>query len=149
MSQQVKRPPLAELYEPDETAWLEESSRLIRAGRVDELDYANLASYLDDMAKRDRREVHSRLRTLIAHLLKWHYQPAMRSNSWKSTVIEQRAELEELLESGTLRRHAEECLSKAYSTAVKSAASETDLPASRFPADCPFTLEQILAEELP
>ena len=53
----ARRKALADLYEPDETAWLEESSRLIRAGQLDELDYENLASYLDDMARSDRREV--------------------------------------------------------------------------------------------
>jgi hypothetical protein len=148
MSQQVKRPSLADLYEPDETAWLEESSRLIRAGRLDELDYANLASYLDDMAIRDRREVNSRLRTLIAHLLKWHYQPQQRTRSWSNTVSDQQYELGLLLESGTLRRYAAEVLSKIYAAAVKKAASETALPASTFPTDCPFTLEQILTEEL-
>jgi len=29
---------LAKLYEPDETAWLDASSRLMRDGRLDELD---------------------------------------------------------------------------------------------------------------
>jgi hypothetical protein len=52
------------------------------------------------------------------------------------------------LENTTLRRHAKEILSKAYKAAVRKAAGETRLPESTFPADCPFTLDQILTEEL-
>ncbi|MGH8479427.1 MAG: DUF29 family protein [Gammaproteobacteria bacterium] len=44
------------LYEHDETAWLETMAELIRLGRLDEIDYPNLAEYLADMARRDRRE---------------------------------------------------------------------------------------------
>jgi Domain of unknown function DUF29 len=139
---------LAAMYEPDEVAWLEESCRLIRAGRVEELDYPNLASYLDDMAIRERREVESRLRTLVAHLLKWHYQPQKRTRSWEKTVLDQRYELELMLESATLRRHAQDILAKSYSSAVRKAASETRLPPTTFPVECPYTLEQVLTEEL-
>src|SRR5258708_39010814 len=83
---------LGVLYEPDETAWLEESSRHIRAGRLDCLDYENLASYLEDMARRDRREIQSRLTILIAHLLKWRYQADKRTRSWEQTIVTQRIE---------------------------------------------------------
>jgi hypothetical protein len=81
------------LYEHDETAWLEAMAELIRMGRLDELDYANLAEYLSDMARRDRREVESRLSGLLSHVLKWVHQTDGRSGSWKGTIIEQRQEL--------------------------------------------------------
>src|SRR5438094_601214 len=48
---------LPELYEADETAWLETMADLIRAGKYKELDYLHLGEYLSDMARRDRREV--------------------------------------------------------------------------------------------
>src|SRR3954453_16491367 len=96
------------LYEQDETAWLETMSELIRMGRLEEVDYPNLAEYLADMARRDRREVTSRLAVLIAHLLKWDHQPERRSGSWRGTVEVQRQELAELLESRVLRTHAGE-----------------------------------------
>jgi len=78
-----------DLYETDETAWLEETSRLIREGRLQELDYPHLQEYLLDMAKRDRREVRSRLIQLIAHILKWQHQLDSRSSSWKRSVFDQ------------------------------------------------------------
>ena len=72
---------LADLYEADETAWLDAMAESIRKGRLDDLDYAHLAEYLEDMAKRDRREVKSRLTVLAAHVLKWQHQPKKRSRS--------------------------------------------------------------------
>jgi hypothetical protein len=141
------RPPLADLYEADETAWLEEMSRLVAERRFADLDAEHLSEYLCDMAKRDKREVLSRLTVLLAHLLKWEHQPEQRSNSWRGTILTQRHELEDLLESGTLRRYAGEVLPKAYRNAGRQAAVETGLPDDRFPAECPFSLERVLRDE--
>src|ERR1700730_1914898 len=99
--------PLGLLYERDETAWLEAMSELIRLGRLDEVDYPNLAEYLADMARRDRREGESRLIVWLTRALKWAHQPARRSGSWRGTIIEQRQELEGLVSRGVLRNHAE------------------------------------------
>ena len=78
-------------------------AELIRLGRLDEIDYPNLAEYLADMARRDRLEVESRLAVLIVHALKWTHQPDRRSGNWKATIIEQRQELEGLGSRGALR----------------------------------------------
>jgi hypothetical protein len=139
---------LAALYEQDETEWLDLMAELIDEGRYEELDFRNLSEYLKDMARRDRREVESRLRVLIAHLLKWTYQPERRSRSWGATIIEQQEELILLLESGTLRKHATAILSKVYSRAVGQARAETGLPGETFPAECPWTLDQLESTDL-
>ncbi len=138
-------PPISSLYEQDETAWLELTADLIAQGRFGEVDHEHLREYLSDMARRDRREVLSRLATLLAHLLKWEYQPEQRSNSWRGTIVAQRSELEDLLESGTLRRHAAEVLDRAYKSAVERAAAETGLAIDVFPAHCAMSLEQVMA----
>ncbi|MCC6419673.1 MAG: DUF29 domain-containing protein [Gemmataceae bacterium] len=140
-----RRAELTRLYEADETAWLEEMSRLIREGRLDEADTENLSGYLLDMAKRDRREVVNRLTTLIMHVLKSDHQPRKRSRSWQVTILTQKDELQDLLESQTLKNHAAEVLGKAYARAVKYASEETGLPADRFPNECPYTLDELLS----
>jgi hypothetical protein len=140
---------LPNLYVVDETAWLEEMSRRICEGRYEELDYRNLASYLEDMAGRDRREVRGRLKILLAHLLKWDVQPGYRSGSWKATILVQRQELRSLLASKTLRNYAEEALKEAYELAVAVAISETGLINNTFPEDCPFTIDDLLTAEPP
>lgn len=137
----VATPP--DLYERDETAWLELTSTLVAQGRWDEIDRDNLREYLTDMANRDKKEVKSRLIVLLMHLLKWEYQPERRTTSWRLTVEEQLDELRDDLAAGSLRNHAEAVLPEAYARARKKAAGETELPLATFPVDCPVTIDVI------
>lgn len=137
---------LSVLYEQDETAWLEAMSALAASGRYAEMDYRHLSEYLAGTAKRDRREVFSRLIVLLSHLLKWEHQPERRSGSWRGTIREQRRELRQLLESGTLRNHAEAVLADAYTEARRQAADETELSLDVFPVEDARGLDELLAE---
>ena len=139
--------PLSVIFEQDETAWLEIMAHLAAEGRYDEMDHAHLSEYLADMAKRDRREVSSRLVTLLTHLLKWEHQPDHRTGSWQGTILEQRRELRKLLESGTLLNHAQAVLAEAFEDARKQAAAETGLSRATFPAECSRGLESLLADD--
>ena len=139
---------LSELYEVDETAWLELMAELIQQGCWSDLDYAHLQEFLTDMARRDRREVESRLVVLLAHLLKWVHQPDQRSRSWRGTIVEQRQELASLASRGVLRNHAEAVLGEAYTRAIERAIAETGLAAEVFPGECPYTIEQLLSADL-
>jgi len=136
---------LPDLYLEDETAWLEAMAERIRKGTIANLDYSNLGEYLSDMAKRDRREVESRLVVLLMHILKWVHQPDHRSGSWRSSIIEQRQELVRLASGGILRNHAEAVLHEVYAEALERAAAETGLPSSAFPTDCEFAFDELLA----
>ncbi len=138
---------LSPLHETDETAWLEQTAELIRGGQFEHIDSAALAEYLTDMAKRDRREVLSRLVVLLAHLLKWEHQPDRRCGSWQATILEQQRELRQLLESGTLRNHAMAVLAEAYADARKQAAAETGQARSVFPDECRWDLDAALADQ--
>jgi hypothetical protein len=140
---------LKQLYLSDETAWLEAMAELIARKELSVLDYDNLREYLTDMAKRDRREVLSRLIVLIAHHLKWQFQPKRRSTSWRMTIKAQREELIEILESGVLSKHAENMLPKAYRSAVQQAAIETGFPESTFPASSKLSAREWVALPVP
>ncbi len=137
--------PLSQLYEQDFVAWLEETARLLREGRWDQVDVEHMVEEVEGMANRDRRELMSRLRALILHLLKWRCQPEKRSGSWRSTVIEQRSRLEGLLEqSPSLKRTLPEMAGQVYPAAVQRASGETGLPVKSFPPECPFSVDEIL-----
>lgn len=141
-------PTLSELYETDETAWLEAMVERIALGQLDGLDYAHLQEYLTDMAIRDRREVKSRLTVLLSHLLKWQHQPDQRTGSWSATILLQQSDLEDLAATGVLRKHAEAVLESSFAKAVDVAANETKLPTTTFPPHCPWTIEQLLHDNL-
>jgi hypothetical protein len=132
-------------YEQDFYAWTVEQGRLLRAGDLSAIDTVNLAEEIESMGRRDRRELESRLTVLLIHLLKWQMQPDQRSRSWSATMREQRRQIEKLLrESPSLRSFAANVLAQTYSEAREDAADETGLPESVFPAECPFTLDEVL-----
>lgn len=139
---------LSSLYEADETAWLEIMARLAAERRFDEMDHEHLSEFLTDMALRERREVVSRMIVLLAHWLKWDHQPKKRSQSWRNTIREQRRELRMLLQSGTLRNHAEELLAEAYREARGDAAEETGLGLGRFPLGSAMSVDDLLTRRL-
>ncbi len=141
---------LSELYEKDETAWLDAMAELATHGRAESLDLVNLAEFLESMANRDRRESSSRLLLLLMHLLKWEYQPEARTGSWRRTISEQRRQLREICESGVLQNYIRARFEQTYDQARYQASIETDLPLERFPSHCPFSLDELLSDsELP
>ena len=137
--------PSAKLYDQDFALWTAEAARLLREGRFQEIDIEHVAEEIEDMGKRDYREVLSRLALILQHLLKWQFQPDKRTGSWKTALINQRREIELVFEqSPSLRRAAVQLLPCAYRQAIQDAAGETGMPEDSFPHECPYTLEQAL-----
>jgi hypothetical protein len=132
-------------YEQDFYAWLLKSVELLRQRKFSELDVEHLAEELEGMARSDKRELINRFAVLLAHLLKWQYQPEKRSKNWERTIKEQRKRIFLLLEdSPSLRYEIEKKLSDAYEIAILSTANETGLDESVFPESCEYSLEEIL-----
>jgi len=134
-----------DLYERDFYEWTVCNARLLRSGRAGEADLAHIAEEIEDMGKRERRELLHRLSILTAHLLKWKVQPDRRSRSWELTIRVQRKDLTKLLgENPSLRPYLTKSLPEAYEHAAVEAMTETGHPESDFPSTCPFTLDVIL-----
>ncbi len=136
---------LSQLYETDFNLWIEQTVNYLKKGDLDALDLENLIEEISDMGRNNRREVFSRLKVLLMHLLKWKYQPQKRTNSWINTIDEQREQLELILkDSPSLKPYFKQILPECYQKAVRSAVNETNLPKKTFPVDCPFNQEQVL-----
>lgn len=136
------------LYDTDYYLWLEETAKLLREGKFRELDTQNLIEEIEEMGRSEKRSVESNLVVVLMHLLKHKYQPENRSNSWKYTIREHRRRLRNLLaDSPSLKRYLQENFAKCYEDARKEAADETGLPLVTFPAESPFTTEQVLDSE--
>jgi hypothetical protein len=137
-------------YENDVVAWANEQASLIRAGRFDELDLAHIAEEIEDVGKSEQRELASRMAVLLAHILKWQFQPQKRSVSWTLTIKEQRRLL--------VRRIAKtpslgpmlvdpEWIDEIWVDAKALAEKETGLDISTFPEACPWAMADVLAED--
>ncbi|HSA81209.1 MAG TPA: DUF29 domain-containing protein [Geminicoccaceae bacterium] len=134
-------------YADDLHAWSLEQAALLRARRTEGLDWERLAEELEAMVGRDRRELKSRLRVILLHLLKWQTQPARRGASWRKTLRAQRQHIRDLLqESPSLRPQVPALVLEAYPDAVKNAVDETGLPLGRFPVDCPYAADEVRPE---
>jgi len=135
-------------YDNDFYAWTVYNAKLLREGKLSEIDIEHIAEEIESMGKSEKRELLNRLALLIAHLLKWKYQSARRSNSWKYTIKEQRLRLTRLLaDSPSLKKELETKISDAYEDACYIALSETGLNEETFPVDCPFNLQNCLDQD--
>jgi len=137
------------LYEHDFYAWANEQAALLRAGKVAAADIANVAEEIESMGRAERNELTNRLTVLLAHLLKWDVQPERRGRSWLLTIREQRLQAGRTLKQNpSLRPLLSEIMADAYEVALISAQRETDLPEDAFPAECPWTFDRAMREEL-
>ena len=140
-----------DLYERDYYLWLSYTAQLIKEGKFAAVDAANLIEEIEDMGRSEKRAVKSNLIIVLLHLLKYKYQPAKRTNSWKSSIREHRRRLRDDFEvSPSLKRYSEEVFAQCYQDGREQAADETGLALNAFPPESPFTLEETLnADYLP
>src|ERR1700682_4982184 len=87
------------LYETDFYAWTQEQAQLLRERRWSDLDLDNLVDEVESVGSSEKREIRSRLKVLLTHLLKWKFQPGLRGNSWRRTIHEQRENIADIVES--------------------------------------------------
>ena len=141
----TKRPRLVPLYERDVYAWSLEQARLLREGRLNEVDAENVAEEILDVGRNEYDKLESALRVLLMHMLKWDLQPDKRTRSWENTIeIQRRHALRQLKENPSLKRRRTEAVSGAYEDARLLASSETDRDVDTFPETCPYDWDTIL-----
>jgi hypothetical protein len=133
------------LYETDFNLWLEEIATLLRAGKLDKLDIANLVEEIVSLSRREQDAVESNLIRVLQHLLKWNYQPHKRSSSWAYTIFEHSRRLNKAFQhSPSLKRHFDSVFEECYVSARQAASIETQLPLATFPQSCPFSQLDVL-----
>jgi hypothetical protein len=138
---------MTNLYETDFHAWAFEQASLLRAGKLAEADLSNLIEEIESMGRSEQRELVNRLVILLLHLLKWRFQPALRGNSWRLSIKEQRIRLACHLEDNpSLKSKLDTAVARAYRLALIEAERETGLPESTFDPVCPYPFSRIVDE---
>jgi hypothetical protein len=116
------------LYDRDFVLWTEEQAALLRraAGSNLPLDWENLAEEIESLGKSDRRGMASQVRRIIHHLLKMEASGAAGPRAgWRSTILDARAEIEDILrDSPSLRRQIDAAIVEQVGSAAKRAGND-------------------------
>jgi Domain of unknown function DUF29 len=138
-------PPAYPDYHKDGYGWAMAQAAIIRAGRLDSIDWENVAEEIESVGKSERSGVESALRVLMMHILKWEYQPNLRGTSWALSIKNQRQAYQDgMAENPSLKPELDAMRARAYRRSRIVAAQETDLPLSIFseqPLDWPTILD--------
>lgn len=139
---------MSEKYLADFSSWIDQTAQLLRERRWHEVDVPHLIEEVEDLGKSERRGISSQLTRLLLHLLKWHYQPQRRSDSWLDSITDARTQIELAIEdSPSLTSYSAEQLQESYQRARRQAAKQTGMEISMFPDESPYPLELVLAED--
>jgi hypothetical protein len=143
-----------DLYGRDVYAWSTEQAALLRARRFADLDLEHVISEIEDVGGSLYREVRSRVRTILEHLLKLEHSPAVEPRAgWESTIRTARADIADDL-TPSLRPRIEQSLTRFYEAARTEASVSLrehgeHAAAYALPHTCPYTLDQITGDWLP
>ena len=128
------------LYEKDYALWLDRTIADLKDRKLDSIDWENLIEEVESLAGRDRRELQSRLITLLEHLLKRKYVNLPECyRGWISTVIREQQEIENILkQSPSLQSYYYQSFEDCWAKALKRVKKEYDQ--FNFPSECPFPI---------
>lgn len=131
----------------DWSAWIDQTTKLLRDRRWHDLDIDQLIEEIESLGRSERRAITSQLTRLLLHLLKWQYQPQRRSDSWLDLVTDDRTQIDlVIVDSPSLRNYPAEELEASYQCARRQAAKQTSLDLSAFPIACSYSIESVLDE---
>lgn len=143
--------PTSLLYEQDFYLWLQQTAQLLKVRSFEEVDWDNLIEEIESVGRSEKGELKSRLIVLIEHLLKLIYWEAEKGNNakaWRSTIVEQRNQIELSLEDSlSLKPLLAEIFLDCYQKARKNTLQKYQLSADMFPEEHPFQLEDVLNSE--
>ena len=137
------------LYEKDFFAWTQAQADALRRRSVNDLDWDNLFEEVEGLGRQQRGGLHSHFVILLQHLLKWRFQPARRSRSWRLSIEEQRREIEALiLDNPSLAPEMQGLFDRAYRVGRLRALRETRLSDEAIASANPFSLAEALENPL-
>ena len=135
-------------HDKDVYGWAVHTAQLLKDKKMSEVDFDGIIEEIEALGRSEKHELTSRLSLVIAHLLKWQFQPNMRGHSWIYTLKEQREQAKiPWRDNPGLKGKLSEILMDAHKIARSKAAKETLLDEKTFPSECPYTFDQIMDDE--
>jgi hypothetical protein len=141
-------------YEDDFYAWAQFQAQVVRTLPTadNRFDRDNLVEEIESLGRSERNTARSQVRRILVHFLKLACSPARDPRfDWMDWIADARAELADKL-SPSLTRDIEGRLPHLYAEARKRAELQMQRygeceAAQSLPAECPYTIDQILAED--
>jgi hypothetical protein len=139
---------LSKEYEQDFYLWIQTTVKLLKDGKLDQLDMENLIEEIDSMGRSEKKELKTRLIVLIEHLLKlqyWTEEKDYNNRGWRNTVVEQRRQIAYILaDSPSLKSVLNDVFLDCYTDAKNDTIRKYQLPLNLFPQESPFSLIDVL-----
>lgn len=136
------------LYESDFYQWVQQTAAALKAKAFNQVDWTNVIEEIEGMGRSERRELKSRLIVLLEHLLKLQYWTLERTSNergWRNTVIEQRRQIQLVLDdSPSLRALLDDLYADAYRQAREDLMLKAQLPEAAIPQGQSYTLAEAL-----
>lgn len=136
---------LKNLYEIDDSQWLETTIKLLKTRQFTALDLENLIEELEDLGKEKQNAVASLLEQVIRHLLLlqyWTSESEYNAVHWQEEIYTFRVQLRRRLTTN-LRNYLNSELNSIYQDALGFVKIKTQKSVS-FPVECPYSLEDLL-----
>lgn len=135
-------------YEEDFYNWAMTNAALLKQKKFNEVDMENIIEEIEAMGRSEKNQMVNRFSILIAHLLKWQFQPDLQGRSWHGTIKEQRRRIKLLLkENPSLKSKLDEIFMDAYDFAVDQIEKETPIDLKIIPQKCPYGLNQCMDDK--
>lgn len=140
--------PLYPQHDEDFYGWAMANAKLLRERKMDKIDFENLIEEIESMGRSEKHQLINRLAVLLAHLLKWQYQPELRGRSWRGTIVELRKRVNKLIEENpSLRAKIPQSFVDSYDLAISLIEKETPIDLSLLTKECPYSFDQCLDSE--
>ena len=141
-------------YDDDFYAWTQYQAQVLRTLRTrdNRFDRDNVAEEIETVGRNERDAVRSQVERILIHFLKLTHSPALDPRlDWMDSIAEARGALADKM-SSSLRRDLETVLAALYGRARRRTALQLkkygeDGAVRSLPAACPYTVDQILAED--
>lgn len=128
------------LYESDYLLWTHDTVAKLKTRDFAHVDLENLIEEIESLGKSEKKEIRSRLTTLLAHLLKRIYVDMPDCfNGWENTITEQRTEIEFVLaDSPSLKTLWNDIFDVAFRAALRNVQKEYSKNGYQFPDQWQF-----------
>jgi hypothetical protein len=141
----IKVNDLKQLHDLDDAQWLEETVSLLKKHQFQQLDLDHLIEELEDLGREKKNTVASLLEKIIRHLLLlqyWTREAEYNTVHCQEEIYTSRTQLGRKMTTH-LRNYLEKELNSIYQDVLGFVEIKT-MSAVTFPAQCPYSLEQLL-----